>query len=135
MKHKTSELTGTLLDAAVAKADGRQIDEMNRVWASVAWQITRGATDEAKEAAHGMVFDHYAPSEDWSLGGKIIERERIGLWAGEEPHHGVPAPKDWFAEVAGPRYPGEFKGRGPTPLVAAMRAYVASKLGDEVELP
>jgi hypothetical protein len=24
---------------------------------------------------------------------------------------------------------------GPTPLIAAMRCYVASKLGDEVELP
>lgn len=24
---------------------------------------------------------------------------------------------------------------GPTPLIAAMRAYVASKFGDEVELP
>ena len=26
-------------------------------------------------------------------------------------------------------------GRGPTPLIAAMRCYVASKLGDEVEVP
>jgi len=24
---------------------------------------------------------------------------------------------------------------GPTPLIAAMRCYVASKLGDEVEIP
>jgi hypothetical protein len=24
---------------------------------------------------------------------------------------------------------------GPTPLIAAMRCYVASKLGDEVEVP
>ena len=24
---------------------------------------------------------------------------------------------------------------GPTPLVAAMRAYVASKLGDEIDVP
>jgi hypothetical protein len=27
------------------------------------------------------------------------------------------------------------RGYGPTPLIAAMRCYVASKLGDEVELP
>jgi len=26
-------------------------------------------------------------------------------------------------------------GKGPTPLIAAMRCYVASKLGDEVEIP
>ena len=25
--------------------------------------------------------------------------------------------------------------RGPTPLIAAMRCYVASKLGDEIEIP
>jgi hypothetical protein len=24
---------------------------------------------------------------------------------------------------------------GPTPLIAAMRCYVASKMGDEIELP
>ncbi len=24
---------------------------------------------------------------------------------------------------------------GPTPLIAAMRCYVASKLGDEIEIP
>jgi hypothetical protein len=27
------------------------------------------------------------------------------------------------------------KGYGHTPLIAAMRCYVASKLGDEVEIP
>ncbi len=26
-------------------------------------------------------------------------------------------------------------GMGPTPLIAAMRCYVASKLGDEVDIP
>jgi hypothetical protein len=28
-----------------------------------------------------------------------------------------------------------FNGYGITPLIAAMRCYVASKLGDEVEIP
>jgi hypothetical protein len=27
------------------------------------------------------------------------------------------------------------QGHGPTPLIAAMRCYVQSKLGDEVEAP
>jgi hypothetical protein len=27
------------------------------------------------------------------------------------------------------------ESEGPTPLIAAMRCYVASKLGDEVEIP
>lgn len=63
----------------------------------------------------------YAPSTDWSQGGEIIERERINLW-----NEGY----DWEAS----RY-GEHIVWGQTPLVAAMRCYVASKLGDEVEIP
>jgi hypothetical protein len=27
------------------------------------------------------------------------------------------------------------RSSGPTPLIAAMRCYVASKLGDEIEIP
>jgi len=68
----------------------------------------------------------YSPSTNWVQGGPIIEREKItpqymdrGYWrawteVGEKAH-----------KVA----------YGPTPLIAAMRCYVASRLGDEVELP
>jgi len=63
----------------------------------------------------------YTPSTDWSQGGPIIEREHIELeWSGQ----------DWTAVT---RADEEFFGF--TPLVAAMRCYVASKLGDEVEIP
>jgi hypothetical protein len=41
------------------------------------------------------------------------------------------ADKEWAASVDKGR--NEFRGR--TPLIAAMRCYVASKLGDEVEIP
>jgi hypothetical protein len=39
----------------------------------------------------------------------------------------------WKAE----RYVGSAHtyGYGPTPLIAAMRCYVASKLGDDIEIP
>lgn len=68
---------------------------------------------------------HFTPSTDWSQGGPIIEREHIGIdWAGWNT---------WEAwddkTMPAPRY------TGPTPLIAAMRCYVASKLGDEVEVP
>ena len=36
----------------------------------------------------------------------------------------------WWHVSTTPTY-----GYGPTPLIAAMRCYVASKLGDEVEVP
>jgi len=56
-------------------------------------------------------------STDWAQGGPIIEREGIAL---------LPT---WTAERPG------FSADGPTPLIAAMRCYVASKLGDEITLP
>lgn len=63
----------------------------------------------------------YTPSINWAQGGPIIERERIRL----DPR-GV-----WVAghDSSNDEY------LGPTPLVAAMRCYVASKLGNEVDLP
>jgi hypothetical protein len=69
-------------------------------------------------------FDDNCPeySTDWSRGGPIIERERIrldprGLWCAAHDTH------EWTEST------------GPTPLIAAMRCYVASKLGDDVEVP
>ena len=66
---------------------------------------------------------HY--SWDWRQGGPIIEREEIYL----NPNNGNDL---WYAEHTIQGSKGEF---GPTPLIAAMRCYVASKLGDEVEIP
>ena len=63
----------------------------------------------------------YDPSTNWEHGGPIIERERINLW--NEGH-------DWEASLYGKHIVW-----GETPLVASMRCYVASKLGDEVEIP
>lgn len=60
------------------------------------------------------------PSTNWSQGGPIVEREGMTLCC----KRGDP-----FALLR------EFRGNGPTPLIAAMRCYVASKLGDEVEIP
>ena len=60
-------------------------------------------------------------STRWEFGGTIIEREKITIeWTGE----------DWMGYI---RHDQEFFG--PTPLIAAMRCYVASKLGDEVTIP
>ena len=65
----------------------------------------------------------YTPSTDWAQGGPIIEREKIDVWT----HAG----KVWAASTD----KGYTEYRGKTPLIAAMRCYVASKLGGEVEIP
>jgi len=64
-------------------------------------------------------------STDWAQGGPIIERENISAISHNKPNH-------WVARTTS--YPPTYF-RGPTPLIAAMRCYVASKLGDEVEVP
>ena len=72
-----------------------------------------------------------AYSTDWSQGGPIIERENLqvtpergGGWVSSIPY---------AVEMGG--YRKYIFTYGPTPLIAAMRCYVASKLGDEVEIP
>jgi hypothetical protein len=110
---KTSELTGAALDWAVAKCAGYRLDL----------------------APEGS----YRPSTDWTQGGPIIDREDLamsskpdGLWAAYAPkgtrlvQHGGQA-----VEV----FNWTYKQQGYTPLIAAMRCYVASKLGDNIDIP
>ena len=61
-------------------------------------------------------------STDWAQGGPIIERERTEFDFNEDTQ--------MFHA-----YDGVYSGIGPTHLISAMRCYVASKLGDEVEIP
>jgi hypothetical protein len=85
---------------------------------------------------HGTDTTDWAPSTDWSQGGPIIEREGIGLIQYRE---GEVDPEDvgtWCASYVPDAFGLEgISFHGPTPLIAAMRCFVASKLGDEVEVP
>lgn len=67
----------------------------------------------------------FLPSINWAQAGPIIEREGIDL--GKNGRLG--SPTAYEASITNTIY------YGPTPLIAAMRTYVASKLGDEVEIP
>lgn len=103
---KTSELTGVALDWAVAKALG-----------------------EYKP----VPIPNY--STDWAQGGPIIERELNNLFKWNKLNQEEP---DMWCAVYHQRTPDciiALQQDGPTPLIAAMRCYVASKLGDEVEIP
>jgi hypothetical protein len=74
----------------------------------------------------------YSPSTKWSQGGPIIEREKIDLiYYGDGGHE---RGGEWVGahETEDMEDVEQF---GPTPLIAAMRVYVAFKLGDEVEIP
>jgi hypothetical protein len=69
-------------------------------------------------------------STDWAQGGPIIDREKISvLW---RPGRSV----YWACCNGQDPADEEIMGAdGPTALIAAMRCYVASKMGDEVEIP
>jgi hypothetical protein len=110
---KTSELTGAALDWAVAKCEGIEVEYIDD-------SITRCLL--IKPSGSGI----YSPSTYWAQGGEIIERERI--------------------RIDCPWNPGSFEAtckidgvtawvEGDTVLTAAMRCYVASKLGDEIDVP
>ncbi|AMD43445.1 hypothetical protein ZC03_068 [Pseudomonas phage ZC03] len=79
---------------------------------------------------------HY--STNWSHGGPIIEREGIAI---REIHpvsgeNGYIFTRRWIAEMF--RFPGgprKAVAYGTTPLISAMRCYVTSRLGNEVEIP
>ena len=86
------------------------------------WAVTHANYEINGEHIWGTENCNY--STDWALGGAIIEREGMQLWKGGE----------WCASLDQSFNPPEFS-TGTTPLIAAMRCYVASKLGDEVELP
>jgi hypothetical protein len=112
---KTSELTGAALDWAVAKCEGRQEPEVVNNFA-VAWYTWPNT--------------HY--STDWAQGGPIIERERITL--NYDNLDGTGPCKAYYLSTLFEEEEG-WHQYGPTPLIAGMRCYVASKLGDDVTLP
>ncbi|MDB5937454.1 MAG: hypothetical protein JWQ01_4798 [Massilia sp.] len=103
---KTSELTGVLLDYWVAQPTGML-------------RMCSGPID--------FKLGGWSPSTKWAHGGPIIESERINLVSSGdqcEAFMGDLAPNILDNEHG--------DGVGSTPLVAAMRAFVASKYGATV---
>ena len=119
MKVKTNELTGAALDWAVAKCEGEEV------------RLVKGQLETL------WTDNGYKPSTDWAQGGPIIEREKVCVeYMAGAGDGGLDV---WVAEVLHEdrKYGGVMSsaGQGPTPLIATMRCYAASKLGDEVEIP
>lgn len=145
---KTSKLTGLALDWAVAKCEGRCLGIMTAKEQAERFDLS-DLGDRALEAyltALGPKLCSIDPedgykaqlhnansasySSSWALAGPIIERERIAVRAYD---HDAQA---WSAELSISTTQARPSFRtGRTPLIAAMRCYVASKLGDTVDVP
>ena len=115
---RTSELKGAALDWAVAKCEGK-----NGILHDDG--ITRCIVIAAPS---GVYKGTYRPTINWAQGGPIIEREEISV------ERRKPCMKDEQWGAKGWKAMQNFH-TGPTPLIAAMRCYVASNLGDEVDIP
>ena len=117
-KIKVSEATPLQLDYLVAKAEG--------FWFGDAGHC-QYALYQPHKYGPSMPREHWKPSTIWSQGGPIIERERISI---EIKHDGW-----WLAQIYNINDDPRWLVVADTPLIAAMRCYVASKLGEEVEIP
>jgi len=152
---KTAELEGAALDYWVARAEGYRFWLEQRGDYRLAVKQKPGAREpykshqqwethkqryieitEFKQLEVGF-FGEGIPkfSTDWASGGPLIQREHIWLSDESDEEDSGDAPV-WIASM--PPHVDFNNGRdlvqeGPTPLIAAMRAFVASKFGDEVE--
>lgn len=161
MKHKTSELTGMALDLAVAMIDpqceGLTFKTVNGAMCGVDSEdgliciyflpderaLSAMRTRRTICEAGGEHARPYSPSTQWERGGPLIERKHIDLRytfteGGYRTNQSVDAV---HAKIELPNGATKFDPLkvvweyGPTPLVAAMRCYVASNLGDTVDIP
>lgn len=107
---KTSELIGPALDWAVAKCEGYRAtikpDEIVYTHSNGNWHHN----------------GNWRPSTNWAQGGPIIERE------------GITVAKDGKRWIAMTQSNGVMQW-GTSYLQSAMRCFVASRLGDEVDIP
>lgn len=123
---KTSELSGAALDWAVAVA----IAEPRKQ------PVFRAQDRKVYQSPYHMETGYnFSPSTNWAQGGPIIERENICV---NRRHQCDPA----YCPIIDPLVcwvasdtAGGYLSYGPNPLIAAMRCYVASKLGEVVSVP
>lgn len=94
--------------------------------AALDWAVCKaggGGKDIRTFIAGHTDYNMYHYSTNWVQGGPVIEREGISLTQFSDY-------PQWTA-----KHPSSIDMNGETPLIAAMRAYVSSKLGSEVEVP
>lgn len=111
----TADLTGAALDWAVARCEGAYAPSVDT------------DIDGAKRINYGGMYPEW--STDWAAAGPIIEREWLDItpWPNESDEE-----LRWQCKQHDSIDCVKF---GPTPLIAAMRCFVASRLGDEIEIP
>lgn len=129
MKVKVAEAKGPVLNWLVAKCenpndprDGRPTFWLHPNNPKLVCQITYNHETNPK----GYELCLY--TTDWGQVGPIIKKADIEFVLAKEGGHHVSA--KWMAVIK-----NTFFGFGDDHIIAAMRCYVTSKLGEEVEVP
>lgn len=124
MMIQTSTLIGPTLDWAVAMALGLTNRKSNNGLDIVCFMGGHVWHAKHPNAWRLSNYSLFRPTTDWSIAGPIIDRENIWLTHNVAAGmHGAHYGDDiWFQ-------------KGNTPLIAAMRCFVLSKLGKEVYIP
>lgn len=88
---------------------------------------------ETQQRLFEGMLESFQRSDPWQLVGPLIERHNVQLECG--PLDKTGAQFSWEATVMDFETMTCDSAEGDTPLIAACRAIVASKLGDTVDVP
>jgi Protein of unknown function (DUF2591) len=120
---RTINLIGIQLDYAVAIASGATNFHYDTV--ACFWLTLDGR--QRVLSSGWSTQQSYHPSTNWAQAGPIIEANKIALLADPNDY------EEWRAVAY--KNGARHQRYGPSALIAAMRCYVTSQLGDEIEIP
>lgn len=126
MKIRTDSITDAALDWAVLEALKPTLKDPSQAYIG-----TFGPLFGKGYRYPAWKSRKYSPSTDWAQGGPIIEREIHSI---TDTTMRSDMSFAWEAKI----HVGAglcVRMHGPTPLIAAMRCYVASKMGDTIDIP
>ena len=100
---------------------------INLTGATLDWAVDKSLNLNTPYNSWGQAGKVPLYSTDWSQGGPIIERHRIEICHLDNG--------EWRAQLNANQWGFHCRHYGESPLIAAMRCYVASKQGNDVEIP
>ena len=139
MKISVSQAIGPVLDWMVAAALEFEYGE-NRAVKICRTGDAMPAWIERESIAESGYYHRFDPSTNWSLGGPIMDREKIATSTREYTDEVVAVKHSSYGNLPLCREHGPLSLRtmvtaGPTALIAISRCYVVSVLDREVEVP
>lgn len=124
---KTNELSGIALDWAVAKCENRPWHVIPEGYYLGGKLVASGEYNWETDTPIQLLY-----STDWAQGGVIIDKYSIEVVRGLDAYVAF---TDTYWHPNGTEHGNMYSSTGASYLEAAMRCYVASKLGDAIDIP